>query len=87
MSLDAKLASILFGLAFLFCVWAAVLCARPLIFRIAAKATHDFYVTAKGAEPRCATCPFNRHCPYSDGVTCHFAPKASGSLIQARDIL
>ncbi len=86
MTIDLKLACVLFSISFVLLVWAGILMCRPLVFREAARGLHDFHVIAVGTEPQCATCPFNRHCPYSKGVACHFAQKPS-AIIHARSIL
>ncbi len=75
MTLDTKFAAIAFALAGLVLFWLVVITViRWAVFHIAARATHSFFVSASGEEPQCATCPFNRKCPYSNGIICHFTP-------------
>ena len=74
MSFDLKLGYVYLGLSgltvfMLLALWAM----RRIINHAFAKSGHTFYVQSVGIEPHCATCPFNKRCPYSDGKTCKFA--------------
>lgn len=79
MSFDFKLGMIYYGLALM--ILLVIGCAAMIRFIINhafAASGHDFYVLATEKQPKCATCPFSARCPYSNGVTCHFAIKKGG---------
>lgn len=73
MSLDLKFAAIYYALSVALLV-VIVLAAfiRLIINHAFAVSGHKFYLAATGKDPECATCPFNKRCPYSNGVTCKF---------------
>lgn len=84
MTLELQVTLICFGLASLGILWLGVLTLlRWAVFHVAARATHDFYVAATGTQPRCATCPFNAKCPYSNGIQCHFSPAPYAQRVPA----
>jgi hypothetical protein len=77
MSFDIALAWVFFALsAMVAFLEGAKAFMRFVIDRAFASSQHTFYVVATGHQPRCADCPMNKRCPYSNGVVCHFS-KAS----------
>ena len=74
MTLDLKLAAIYFALAVSILLMLVLLAGMRFIINHAfASSGHNFYVLAHRSEPTCATCPFNRRCPYSSGTKCKFS--------------
>lgn len=79
MSFDLKLAAIYFALAIGILALIGLLAGMRFIINHAfASSGHAFYVIATQREPECATCPFNKRCPYAGGVLCRFAIKKGG---------
>lgn len=74
MSLDLKLAAIYYTLALAALAVIGLLAGMRFIINHAfAVSGHASYVMATKEEPMCATCPFRKRCPYSNGATCKFS--------------
>jgi hypothetical protein len=74
MTLDLKLAAAYYASAAAILALILLLAMMRLIINHTFAASgHAFYVISKGVEPRCATCPFRKRCPYSNGQSCMFS--------------
>ena len=79
MTFDLKLAAVYYGLALMVLAMIGLLTGmRFIINRTFASSGHAFYVMANKTEPQCATCPFSKRCPYSNGTKCRFSKKSGG---------
>lgn len=81
MSLDLKLAVFYFAVVVLIIVVSAGRMAiRKIVDDPLLRNEHAFYVRTTGEQPKCATCPMNKRCPYYGNGRCKFSILPSAKI-------